>query len=164
MLLPRPLRLIVDRLPVALVQRVVSQVFLRALQQHPDLFDRLGSEARKSFSFAPTDLDLAFVVRPDARSIAAFRPNRAPHTDASIAGPMLTLLALLEGRIDGDAVFFSRSLTVTGDMEAMVALRNALDDCDFDLPTDLSDMAGPFAAPFRQIAELIRRRALADMA
>ena len=78
--------------------------------------------------------------------------------------PMLTLLALLEGRIDGDAVFFSRSLSVTGDMEAMLALRNALDDCSFDLPRDLAAMAGPLALPFRRIAEVIRHRALRGMA
>src|SRR5690606_33126200 len=114
MLLPRPLTLVLDRLPVALVQRVVNQVFLQALQQHPDLFDRLGVEANKRFSFAPSDLNLVFFIHPASRSIRAFRRTTAPRSDARISGPMLTLLALLEGRIDGDAVFFSRSLTVTG--------------------------------------------------
>jgi len=37
------------------------------------------------------------------------------------------MIELLEGRADGDALFFSRTLTVEGDMEAVVALRNAID-------------------------------------
>ncbi|MBJ3783141.1 ubiquinone anaerobic biosynthesis accessory factor UbiT [Devosia sediminis] len=163
MLLPRPLTLVIDRLPLALVQRVISQVFNRALQQHPDLFDRLGHEADKRFCFTPSDLDLAFIVHPVSRSIRVSRKSRAPRCDAGVTGPMLTLLALLEGRIDGDAVFFSRSLAVSGDMEAMLALRNALDDCSFDLPADLAGMAGPLAGPFRQLAELVRQRALAGL-
>ncbi|MFD2648087.1 SCP2 domain-containing protein [Devosia albogilva] len=160
MLLPRPLTLFIDRLPVPVVQRIVSQVFHQVLRQHPDLFDRLGTEANKRFCFAPTDLDLVFFIHPASKSFRTFRKAKVPRSDATVAGPMLTLLALLEGRIDGDAVFFSRSLTVTGDMEAMLALRNALDDCSFDLPSDLAGMAGPLAGPFKRAAELVRRRAL----
>ncbi len=163
MLLPRPLALTIDRLPLALVQGVVGKVFQRALQQHPDLFDRLGPQADKHFRFTPADLDLSFVVHPAGRNIRTYRKTDVPAAAAAVSGPFLTLLALLEGRIDGDAVFFSRRLTATGDMEAMLALRNALDDCGFDLPTDLAGMAGPFAGPFRQLAELIRRRALAGL-
>lgn len=163
MLLPRPLSLVINRMPIALVQRLVDQVFQRALQQHPDLFDRLGEEADKYFRFTPADLDLSFIVHPSGRTIRACRKKDAPAANANISGPLLTLLALLEGRIDGDAVFFSRSLTVTGDMQAMLALRNGLDDCGFDLPADLAGLAGPFAQPFRQVAELVRRRALAGL-
>ncbi|MCP8884487.1 SCP2 sterol-binding domain-containing protein [Devosia sp. XJ19-1] len=163
MLLPRPLALAIDHLPLALVQAVVEKVFQRALQQHPDLFDRLGPQAEKHFRFTPADLDLSFLIHPASRTIRTFRKANTPKAEAAVSGPLLTLLALLEGRIDGDAVFFSRSLTATGDMEAMLALRNALDDCGFDLPADLAGMAGPLARPFQQVAELVRRRALAGL-
>ena len=164
MLLPRPLSLALDRVPLVVMQRVVDTVFQRALQQHPDVFDRLGSQAGKRFRFTPADLDLSFVIHPASRRIVTYRKDRTPPVAASVSGPLLTLLALLEGRLDGDAAFFSRSLTVNGDMEAMLALRNALDDCGFDLPTDLSGLAGPFAKPFQRLAELVRSRALAGAA
>lgn len=77
-----------------------------------------------------------------------------------MGGKLVLLLALLEGQIDGDAVFFSRSLTITGDMEAMLALRNALDDCNIDLPADIARMSGPFAPLVRRAAAEIRTRAL----
>ena len=76
---------------------------------------------------------------------------------------MLTLLALLEGRIDGDAMFFARSLSITGDMEAMLALRNALDDSGFDLPRDLGKAAGLLAPLVTRFAETVRRRALVGL-
>ena len=163
MLLPRPVRLAIDTVPLFIVQRVVTAIFRQALLQHPGVFDRLGAEAGKRLAFIPTDLDLSFIVHPAARTIAVYRKDRAPAADATAAGPLLTLLALLEGRIDGDAVFFSRGLGVSGDMEAMLALRNALDDCGFDLPADLSGLAGPFARPFRRLAEAVRARALAEL-
>ena len=68
--------------------------------------------------------------------------------------------APLEGKLDGDALFFSRDITVTGDMEAMLALRNALDDCNVDLPADLSKATGPFAPLVQNIAGYVRDKAL----
>ncbi|MNO09993.1 hypothetical protein D3C81_2335760 [compost metagenome] len=46
-------------------------------------------------------------------------------------------------------------------MEAMLALRNALDDCNVDLPADLGKGAGPFAPVVRTIASFVRDKALA---
>nr|WP_295887378.1 SCP2 sterol-binding domain-containing protein [uncultured Devosia sp.] len=164
MLLPRQLTSVLDRVPLTIVQRVVSLVFAQAMKQHPGLFDRLGDNASRRYRFTPAELDWSFVIRPSLRHIKVYRKDKAPPVDAAASGPMVTLLALLEGRLDGDAVFFSRSLTLTGDMEAMLALRNALDDCDFDLPTDLSAAAGPFSSAFRRLGERVRDRALAGLA
>lgn len=164
MLLPRPVRLAIDIVPLPIVQRVVTAIFRQALAQHPGIFDRLGAEAAKRLAFTPTDLDLSFIVHGATRSISVYRKAGAPAADATATGPLLTLLALLEGRIDGDAVFFARGLGISGDMEAMLALRNALDDCGFDLPADLAGLAGPFARPFRRLAEAVRARALSELA
>jgi predicted lipid carrier protein YhbT len=43
---------------------------------------------------------------------------------------------------------------------SLCAGSNALDDCEIDLPRDLSTLAGPFAPIFGRMAEGIRRRAL----
>ncbi len=164
MTLPRSLVLAINNAPLFLVQEILNLTFRQALKQHPGLFDRLGEHATKSFGFRPRDLDLFFSVYPERGNIRVCRPGSSPQVSATISGPMITLLALLEGRIDGDAVFFSRDLSVSGDMEAMVALRNALDNCEFDLPRDLSGLAGPLSSPLRYMAERVRKRALAGMA
>ena len=163
MLLPRQLTLLLDRVPLTVVQRIAGLIFQQAMKQHPRLFDRLGEHASKRYRFTPADIDWSFVIRPSLRHIKVYRKDKAPAVDAAASGPMVTLLALLEGRLDGDAAFFSRSLTLTGDMEAMLALRNALDDCGFDLPTDLAAAAGPFAPILRQVGERVRERALAGL-
>jgi predicted lipid carrier protein YhbT len=162
MIMPRQLATVLDRIPLAVIQRVVEGVFTQVMKQHPRLFDRLGDYASKRFCFTATDLNLSFVIRPDRKSISVHKKGLAP-ADAAVSGPMVTLLALLEGRIDGDAVFFSRGLALAGDMEAMLALRNALDDSGFDLPSDLAPVAGPFAPVFRPLAERLRERALAEL-
>jgi predicted lipid carrier protein YhbT len=163
MILPKPLSQSINLAPLPLVQQVTQLVFNQALRQHPNLFDRLGSHASKSFRFTPTDLDLSFIVVPARRTITVSRKARAKTADATAGGPMLTLLALLEGRIDGDAMFFARSLSIAGDMEAMLALRNALDDSGFDLPRDLGQAAGPLAPLVTRLAETVRRRALVGL-
>src|SRR5690606_22433020 len=83
-----------------------------------------------------------------------------PLADARIEGPLVLLLGLLEGRCDADALFFSRELAVTGDMEAMLALRNALDDSAIDLPRELGALTGPFSPLIAGTARYIRTRAL----
>jgi len=63
------------------------------------------------------------------------------------------LIDLLEGRLDGDALFFSRELTVEGDTEAVLLLRNAVDSDEVDLFEDLLSVLGPLAGPLRFAAD-----------
>ncbi|SSC70898.1 unnamed protein product [Ciceribacter sp. T2.26MG-112.2] len=159
---PRTLATPLNYVPIAVIERATGLLFSRMMKEHPGLFERLGEHKAKRFAFLPSDIPLAFVVEPARPSIRVLRKNGSTLTaDATVEGPLFMLLALLEGRCDADALFFSRDLNVTGDMEAMLAMRNALDDCDIDLPRDLSTLAGPFAPIFGRMAEGIRRRALA---
>lgn len=152
-------------IPLALIRHAAGLLFSRMLQQHPGLFERLGEYREKHFAFLPGDLPLVFLVQPSGPSIRVVRRGQATGpVDAAIEGPLFLLLGLLEGRCDADALFFSRDLSVTGDMEAMLAMRNALDDCNIDLPRDLGTLTGPFAPVFGRFAEAVRRRALAGEA
>ncbi|MCF1494471.1 SCP2 domain-containing protein [Agrobacterium vitis] len=151
-------------LPLFVIQRAVNLVFAQVMSRHPALLDRLGEHAAKRYGFSPADLPLSFVVEPSRPAIIVTRAMLPAETDAAIEGPLYLLLALLEGKYDADALFFSRDLSVTGDMEAMLALRNALDDCDIDLPLDLGAMAGPFGPLVTRAAGYVRQRALAEEA
>lgn len=144
--------------PVAAV--VAARMFNAVLRRHPAIFDRLGEHACKRYAFVPAELPFAFVIEPARRAIRVL-PKRTPvHAHAVAAGSLLVLLALLEGRSDGDALFFSRDLTVSGDMEAMLALRNALDDCQVDLPRDLGASAGAFGPLLIRAGIALRARSL----
>ena len=54
----------------------------------------------------------------------------------------------------GDAVFFSRALKVEGDMNVVVALRNALDSEDIDLKADVLRALGPLGTVLARLERL----------
>jgi predicted lipid carrier protein YhbT len=145
-------------LPLPMVRRVARAAYARLLAAHPDLFERLGTHAAGSFAFAPHELPFVFVVRPQA-GLDVLRKGAPPQADVTLRGPFLTLLTLLEGGADGDALFFARKIEISGDTEAILALRNALDDNAIDLPRDLSPLAGPLAGILRAVMEQVRARA-----
>lgn len=160
MLFPAALAIPLDLVPTRLMEQVAHLMLQRLLAAHPGLFERLDEHREKRFAFAPSDLPLTFVVEPSRRRISIRRGACPQIADATVRGPIVVLLSLLEGQCDADALFFSRDLSVTGDMEAMLALRNALDDCEIDLPRDLSALGGPFAPVLGRMANALRQRAL----
>lgn len=121
-------------------------VSLRALaRRRPQVFERLGEHRRARYLIDPTDLPFAFCVVPDGTAAVVrmvFRSSEAP-SDVAIRGPILTLLGILEGTLDGDALFFHRAISVTGKTEAVVALRNAIEDAELR-PSDLLGLPGAF--------------------
>ncbi|WP_439624737.1 ubiquinone anaerobic biosynthesis accessory factor UbiT [Shinella sp.] len=149
----------VDVAPLWLVERLARLIFSGVLKAHPDLFERLGTYRQARYCFSPTDLPLHFTVVPAAQALMVSR-GQPPQADARVEVPLLLLLGLLEGRCDADALFFSRELSVTGDIEAMLALRNALDDSAIDLPCELGRLAGPLSSLVAGTARYIRSKAL----
>ena len=84
------------------------------------------------------------------------RRHDAPYSHARIAGSFLDLFELIDGSLDGDALFFSRKLLVTGDTEAVVALRNALDDVDGGIMDSITRAFGPLSAIAAMTASHLR--------
>jgi predicted lipid carrier protein YhbT len=148
-------------LPLPLVERLARAAFHQVLARHPALLERLDGHINKRFGFLATDLDIAFVISPASRSLLVMRGRDLPRTglrapQATVSGPLRVLLSLLEGSADGDAEFFVRALAVSGDMEAVLALRNALDDADIDLPNDLGALAGPLSPLVARLGRAVR--------
>jgi predicted lipid carrier protein YhbT len=116
---------------------------LRALARRPQIFERLGEHRHARYLIDPTDLPFAFCVMPDGASAVVrvvFRSAETP-SDVVIRGPLLALLGIIEGTLDGDALFFHRAISVTGKTEAVVALRNAIEDAELR-PSDLLGLTG----------------------
>lgn len=146
-------------LPLLPLQLVLTAVLERIHRHNPAMFDRLGDHARARFGIKPIDLPFAFVVeaRPPRLSVLRDLPRGL---DARISASLANLLALLEGRVDGDALMFSRQLVVEGNVEAVLALRNAIDDAQLDLAAELSSLLGPLGAPVRRAFEVARGRVI----
>lgn len=118
---------------------------IRALaRRQPRLFDRLGAHRSTTFFIDPTDLAFAFTVVPDGAKTLVRVVGKAATADVVIRGPILMLLGLLDGSLDGDALFFHRIISVSGRTEAVVALRNAIGEAELR-PADLLGVQGAIA-------------------
>ena len=145
-------------LPPQLLQPLLDVLFSLLGRRHPGLFERLSCLSAPIFLIDPIDLPLIFELDagPERRRLTAARIGSG-RAVATIRGPLLALIELLEGRVDGDALFFSRTLSIEGDTEAVVALRNAVDDAGIDLRRDLLEALGPLAPPMRHALGLGER-------
>lgn len=134
-------------IPLAVLQPVFSHIAAHVARTRPELFARLGPHTGKHFLIDPTDLPFVLVLRPDAARphLKAYRRSEQPHRDAAIAGTFMNLLDMIDGTVDSDALFFSRDLQVSGDTEAVVALRNALDDFEGSALGSVVESFGPLS-------------------
>ncbi len=108
-------------LPTALLQPFLSRAMSVMHRRHRDVFGRMESLRNAVFLIEPVDLPFRFLLRPAAprpvlRLVADEQDIGNP--SAVIRGPLSTLIDLLEGRLDGDAMFFTRDLVIEGDTEA----------------------------------------------
>lgn len=142
--LPRLLRLILAPVPLFVIQPLLYRIVHHIAQKRPELFDRIGSHKDKLFLIDPVNLPFAFALRPnpDNLSFRAYRRRNLPQVKARIAGTFLTLLNMVDGQLDGDALFFTRELVVEGDTEAIVCLRNAIDDIEGSIAEDTANLFG----------------------
>lgn len=144
--------LLVRPLPVMVFQPVVSLAAELLSRRHPDAMDRLQGLEDARILIEPTDLPLCFLLTasPSGVRVRVCRDGNAAQATATIRGSFAALLSLLQGRVDGDALFFSRDLEVDGDTGAIVTLRNAIDSDEIDLVEDMLSLLGPMAGPARR--------------
>jgi len=150
-------------LPLPVLDRVIGRLVEGTAARHPSLFARLGSHAATAFLIDPIDLPFVIQLLPArmGRRIELVRRERPVDWDARIAGPLAALIGLVHGAYDGDALFFSRDLTIEGNTEAVLALRNAIDDAEIDLSEEILAMLGVLRAlaekPFRLLLPFAER-------
>lgn len=132
-------------LPLPLFQPILQKIATRVAGQHPEVFDRLGVHTHKRYLIDPLNMPFVLLLMPNLKNLRlrAHRRSQKVHYDARIAGTFLTLLYMVDGRLDGDALFFTRDLIIEGDTEAVVVLRNALDDLEGNIVDDIANQFGP---------------------
>lgn len=139
------------------LQPLLGHIVTTIAARHPELFRRLGDSARKRFLIRPTNLPFFLLLQPDVDRprLRAFDRRRSVDHDVQISGTFPTLLRMIDGQTDSDALFFNRDLTITGDTEAVVALRNALDDMETTLADSVAASFGPLSGPVRAAMNFI---------
>ena len=138
-------------LPLPGLGRIVNAMSGAMVRRHGDVFGRIGGDP--CVLIDPVDLPWLFIIRP-ARTppvTVADRHHAPVQVDAVIRAPAGRLIDLLEGRVDGDALFFSRELAIEGDTAAVVALRNAVDSAGIRIIDDALSPLGPLAGPAKGV-------------
>ncbi len=147
------LRFALATLPAPLLQLGFDLAALSVMLRRPAIADRLRPWCGACILVEPQDVPCALALTIADRTgwlrlVVAGDAERDRAT-ARVSGPVARLLDLVEGSVDGDALFFARDLSISGDTEAIVALRNALDGEEVDLVDDLLWALGPLAGPAR---------------
>lgn len=121
-------------LPLAPLQAMARRAMHAMLAHNPSMLARLGEHAGARFAIDPVDCPFVFLLepRPANPRLTVARQLQPRDWDARVSGNLVVLLGLLEGAYDGDALFFSRDLTIEGDTAAVLSLRNAIEDADLD--------------------------------
>lgn len=134
-------------LPLWPLELALSRLAKDIVHRHPGLLERLAPNAGSTIAVVPADIDAVFLITlgSGAPTVKVVRGVSLAHVDARIEGALLALVDLAEGRLDGDALFFSREIVIEGDMEVVVALRNALDAEGLDLVEEACHLFGPLA-------------------
>ncbi|MFP1632267.1 SCP2 domain-containing protein [Zhengella sp. ZM62] len=144
----------------AVAGRVLDPMLMRTVRRlavkHRSIFDRLGPHVSSVYIIDPVEFPFALILRPDpaAPSFRTVSRDALPAHDALIRGRFRTLFDLVDAGADGDASFFSRDLEILGNTDAVVTLRNALDDVDGSIAADTADLFGP---PGRMALTFLRR-------
>lgn len=145
--LPIPLaRAAMMVMPSAFLARAVQVVVKRMERRHPKLFINMGRLDPALVHLEPTDLPHRFGLRMGQGQVAFYVvQDEVEQPDARVAGSLEALIDMLEGREDGDALFFSRDIQVTGNTTIIVGLRNTLDREEINLYDEVISLCGPFA-------------------
>ena len=151
---------VMKNIPPRALGGAVTALMRQMGRRHQRLFRRLADMDDAVIFIEPTDLPHNFVLRLGHKGPAMTVAGREndPVT-ARIKGRLESLLDMLEGRSDGDALFFSRDIILTGDTSAIVGLRNILDGEDIQVIAEVLSLAGPFARPASMFLRLTERAA-----
>ena len=137
----------------------LTRLLRRIAARKPSILSRLGPHEGSRFLIELHDAPLVLLMEPGARRITAHRRRAVPPHDAAIRGRLPAFLAMLHGAEDGDALFFSGELEISGDTAAVLALRNALDDAELDLTEELAAIPGqPFDRWLRHVSGFAARQ------
>ncbi len=142
---------ILKSVPLSYLQPFLRYAMQTMVTKHSDLFTRLNEEeSNLDFIIDAKDIPFNFYMKPNVEKpiLLAIKKENNIEAKAVIKGTLEDFLLMLEGKLDGDAAFFSKRLQIEGKTEYVVALRNAIDSVDVNVLEDLitplhSSLQGP---------------------
>ena len=157
--LPAVMGRLMAPLPLCPLQFILSRMVRGIADRRPELFARLGHHIHSSYVIDVDELPFVLLLRPNPGKpeLAAHRRSESIRSDVTISGPFMDLFEVLDGRGDSDAMFFSGNIKISGNTEAAVCLRYALDDLEGSVIEDLLHMGGPLSKPAHMLLRKLRQ-------
>jgi len=149
-------------LPLLPLEVIARRLMSNAMAARPSFTARLGEYSGRTFAIDPVDCPFVFLIKPEGgrTDMKVVRRTVGQTYDAHIAAPLVVLIGMVDGTYDGDALFFSRDLSIEGDTEAVLALRNAIENAELDPSTVLGlpkSLQGPVNRGTRMLFVQLRR-------
>ncbi len=138
----KPLSLLLRTLPNALHSELLSRLLshlLRGQYLAEQLIDLDGK--RLAIGITDTRTELLFRIA-GKRIVRQSRGSSAQPWDVRISGALADFWLLASRKEDPDTLFFKRTLTIEGETEAGLYLKNLLDALEFDSQAHLEDVLG----------------------
>lgn len=155
--LPIPLaRKLLRVMPPPVLARGTEVIVALMRKRHPKLFKNMARLDPALVRLNPTDLPYQFALRMGPDPDFTLYDGNEDSFDAFVSGSLECLIDMLEGRVDGDALFFARQLRVTGSTEVIVALRNTMDREEINLYDEILAVCGPFASPVTKVVDFMQ--------
>ncbi|WP_083528907.1 SCP2 sterol-binding domain-containing protein [Hyphomicrobium sp. CS1BSMeth3] len=131
-------------LPLLPLEIFLQQLASNIVTRHPDILTRIGRTDLLRFGIDPTDVPFAIEIelRDGVVGVHLRRELDEQSQHARISGTLAALMRLVDGEADGDALFFSREIVVTGDIAAVLALRNAVDAAEIGILREAAALIG----------------------
>jgi predicted lipid carrier protein YhbT len=140
------------------IDALLGRISATLTTRYPGLADRLRAMGPATVLVVPTDLPAGFVIETGHKGLAlrVMLPGETPAAGTRVSAPLSTLLALAECRMDADAIFFDRTLAIDGDIEPVLALRNAIESESIDVTESVLAAFGPLSGAARHLGWVAR--------
>ncbi len=151
-----PLQLLLNALPAKVHSHVTARVCNHLLRGLPSA-GRLRELDGKRLWITITDTDTRLAWRIEGGRLRPDASDTPP--EIHIRGDLHNLLRLARREEDPDTLFFARRLSLEGNTEDGLLVKNFLDALEFDLPAHLQAVLGPrLARPLLPIARRAQAR------
>lgn len=113
-------------MPAAFHNHIFKIIIDRTINSNPGVCQRLAGINGKVFRLHASDIDRSYLFYVnDGRISVMYDDSRKP--DVVLQGDFDTFVKLLRHKADADSLFFSRKLTIKGDVKTSVFFKNLLE-------------------------------------
>ncbi len=146
----KPLRAIPEAMHTHLLAR-----FINHMLRGQSLVQRLEELDGKLIGLHVSDARITFVFLIEHGYLV---PASDQAADVTITGDMQGFWLLASQKEDPDTLFFQRELSIEGETETGVHIKNILDALDYDVDAHIDDVLfRPLADPVKQVIGRVRR-------